>query len=166
VVLFVDGELQQAETSDDAFTGAAYRFTKTINSPLHVGCDTFFNNVVLSEYLKQQNHNFVTNCDVSKIRVYNKYLNFHKIRALTRESKNVEHITLTLPTGKRTYIDQVSQFYQNRTPGRKSNYFDINVVSNTITASDVQQAIEIDVNERLPDYLPANVYMNNIKWIS
>lgn len=166
VALFVDGELQQAETSDDVFTGAAYRFTKTINSPLHVGCDTFFNNVVLSEYLKQQNHNFISNCTVDNIRVYNKYLNFHKIRALTRENKTVENVTLTVPTGKRTYIDQVSQFYQNRTPGRKSNYFDINVVSNTITASDVQQAIEIDVKDKMSDYLPANVYMNNIKWIS
>ena len=166
LAMFVDGVLQQAQASDDVFTGAAYRFTKTIHSPLHVGCDTFFNNVVFSEYLKQQNHYFAKNCNVSDVRVYNKYLNFHKIRALTRENKDVETIELTLPTGKRTYLDQMTQIYQNRIPGRKSNYFDINVVSNTITASDIQQAINYDVKEKITELLPANVHLNNIKWIS
>jgi hypothetical protein len=166
LALFVDGELQVAKTSDDVFTGAAYRFSKTIHTPLYVGCDSFFNNVVLSEYLKQNNHYFASNCKVSDIRVYNKYLNFHKIRALTRENKQVQSIHLTLPTGKRSYLDQTKQYYHNKMPGRKSNYFDINIVSNTITAVDVRDVLEEKVKEDIDSSLPANVYINNINWIS
>lgn len=166
IVLFVDGELQVARTSDDVFTGAAYRFTKTIHAPLHVGSDTFFNNVVLSEFLKLQNYYFVSNCTVKDVRVYNKYLNFHKIRALTRENKTIQDVQLTLPTGKRSYLDQTRQYYQNKMPGRKSNYFDINIVSNTITAVDVQDVLQDKLTEDIKDNLPANVYINNINWIS
>ena len=166
LALFVDGELQVAKTSDDVFTGAAYRFSKTIHTPLFVGCDSFFNNVVLSEYLKQDNHFFASNCKVSDIRVYNKYLNFHKIRALTRENKQVQSVNLTIPTGKRSYLDQAKQYYYNKMPGRKSNYFDINVVSNTITAADVRDVLEIKLKEDIDASLPANVYINNINWIS
>lgn len=160
----VDGELQIAQVSDDVFTGAAYKYTKTIHNPLFVGCDGFFNNITLSEYLGQQNHYFVKNCRVDSIRVYNKYLNYHKIRALTRENKTVQTVKLTLPTGKRTYIDQVVKYYLNKKPGRKSNYFDVNVVSNTITDPDVRSTIEVSLRQELEGKLPANTYLNDINW--
>jgi hypothetical protein len=160
----VDGELQIAQVSDDVFTGAAYKYTKTIHNPLHVGSDSFFNNITLSEYLKQQNYYFVSGCRVDNIRVYNKYLNFHKIRALTRENKTVQTVKLTLPTGKRTYVDQVVKYYLNRKPGRKSNYFDINVVSDTITDPDVRSTVELSLRQEMEDKLPANTYLNNINW--
>ena len=166
ISLLVDGLLHGAETSDDVFTGAAYRFSKTIHAPLMIGCDTFFNNEVLSEFLKQQNQYFVSNCEVRDVRVYNKYLSYHKIRALTRENKEIQTVKLTLPTGKRTYIDQVVKYYMNRVPGRKSNYFDVNVVSNTITAADVQQLLEQDIKQDIQDKLPVNTYINKINWIS
>lgn len=166
LAMFVDGNLEIATTSDDVFTGAAYRYTKTIHNPLFVGTDSFFNNMVLSEYLKQENQYFVSNCSVDGIRVYNSYLNFHKIRALTREGKHVEPITLTLSTGKRSYVDQVVKYYYNRTPGRKSNYFDINVVSNTITAEDVRQVLEDRIKEDIGPKLPVNTKINKINWIT
>lgn len=162
--MLVDGELQIAQVSDDVFTGAAYKYTKTIHNPLFVGCDAFFNNITLSEYLGQQNYYFVKDITVDGIRVYNKYLNYHKIRALTRENKDIQTIKLTLPTGKRTYIDQVVKYYLNEKPGRKSNYFDVNVTSNTITGADVQQTIEHTLREELEEKLPANTYLNKINW--
>ena len=166
LAMFVDGNLEIAATSDDVFTGAAYRYTKTIHNPLFVGADSFFNNMLLSEYLNQSNQYFVSNCSVDSIRVYNSYLNFHKIRSLTRESKHVEPITLTLSTGKRSYVDQVVKYYYNRTPGRKSNYFDINVVSNTITAADVRDVLESRIREDIGPKLPVNTKINQINWIT
>lgn len=160
----VDGELQIAQVSDDVFTGAAYKYTKTIHNPLFVGCDSFFNNITLSEYLGQQNHYFLKDSRVDSIRVYNKYLNYHKIRALTRENKTVQTVKLTLPTGKRSYIDQVVKYYLNRKPGRKSNYFDVNVVSNTITDADVRETVEFSLRQELEGKLPANTYLNDINW--
>lgn len=162
--MLVDGELQIAQVSDDVFTGAAYKYTKTIHNPLFVGCDPFFNNITLSEYLNQQNYYFCKDITIDSIRVYNKYLNYHKIRALTRENKEVQTVKLTLPTGKRTYVDQIVKYYLNEKPGRKSNYFDVNVTSNTITATDVQQTIEYTLREELEQKLPANTYLNKINW--
>ena len=54
----------------------------------------------------------------------------------------------------------------NRTPGRKSNYFDINVVSNTLTASDMREILEQGIREDVSKTLPANTYINKVNWIS
>ena len=166
LALLIDGQLEAAETSDDVFTGAAYKYSKTIHAPLLVGCDSSFNNIVLSEFLKQQNKYFIKDTNIKDLRVYNKYLSFHKIRALTRENKNIQTLLLTVPTGKRTYIDQAIRYYMNRTPGRKSNYFDINVVSNTLTASDMREILEQGIREDVSKTLPANTYINKVNWIS
>ena len=166
LALFVDGELQIGQASDDVFTGAAYKFTKTIHNPLLIGCDAFFNNITLSEYLKQDNQYFIKDCKFSRIRVYNKYLNFHKIRAMTRQNLDIETVQLTLPTGKRSYVDQIVKYYFNRTPGRKSNYFDVNVVSNSITGDTDRETMELLLRDDLQDKLPANIYLNEIHWIT
>ena len=43
---------------------------------------------------------------------------------------------------------------------------DSNIVSNTITAVDVRDVLEEKVKEDIDASLPANVYINNINWIS
>ena len=163
--LFVDGYLEQAVTSDDVYTGAAYKYTKTIHDPLYIGCDSYFNNITLSEFLGMNNYNFTSNCKVSNIRVHNEYVPFNKIKAMSRKSKLIQPITLTLPTNKRSYVDQIDSFTLHRTPGRKSNYFDVDIITDTITDIQTQNSIRIDVSKKINSNTPVNTQLNNINWI-
>lgn len=164
---FADGQLQLTALSDDPFTGAGYKQTKTIHSPLYIGSDTFFNNITLSEHLKLNNYNFAGDCDVYGLRVYNEYLNFHRISALAREFQNIQPVNLTLPTGKRSYLDQANKFYHHRTPGRRSTMFDINIITQALSGDrETQKLITDNVSTQITTKLPVNTNINNINWIT
>ena len=163
--LFVDGNLQRAKVSDDVYTGAAYKYSKTIHNPLIVGTEPYFNNITLNDHLGMNGYSFISGCTIQGIRVYNAALNFHKIRILARENKTIQDICLTLPTGKRSYIDQVKSIYKHQVPGRKSTDFNIDIISSTLTGSDIKQQISSAVMSNITADIPANSTINNINWI-
>lgn len=163
--LFVDGNLHKAVTSDDIYTGAAYKYTKTIHNPLIIGTEPYFNNITFNESLGMSGYSYISGCDIQNVRVYNDALNFHKIRSLTREIKMIEDICLTLPTGKRSYIDQVKTTYKHQTPGRKSTDINIDIISRTLTGEDIKQQISDAVIEDISTDLPGNAMINKINWI-
>ena len=88
----------------------------------------FFNNITFSERLGLTNYEFVNSASVDKVRIYNKHLNFQKVKMLYRDGKRIEPITLTLPTGKRNYIDHASKFYKHQIPGKKSQKINIDIL--------------------------------------
>lgn len=165
ISFFVDGDLQIAVASDDIYTGAAYKYSKTIHNPLIIGTEPYFNNITFNEHLGMSGYSFITDCTIQNIRVYNDALNFHKVRALTREIKTIQDLCLTLPTGKRSYIDQVNSVFKHQTPGRKSTDFNIDIISETLTGDDIKQQISEAVIKDIKTDLPVNSTINKINWI-
>lgn len=165
ISLFVDGNLQETVKSDDIFTGAAYKFTKTIHAPLHAGCDTFFNNVILGEYLQKQNYSFATGNTLSDLRVYNEYLNFYKIKSLTRKSRTILPLTLTLPTGRRSYLDKIQKFYRHRTPGRRSDTVDVDIIPEGNVQAEFKSKLRDELKNMLSVSLPVNKKIREVNWI-
>ena len=163
--VFCDGVLQQVLRSDDIYTGAAYKYTKTIHDPLIVGTEPFLNNITLSDHLNITNYSSVSGVSIDRLRVYNESLNFHKIRALTREDKAIQPITLSLPTGKRSYIDQVKQIHKHRTPGRKTGDIDISIANISVTGDDIRELINRKVFEEISETLAPNSTIRNINWV-
>ena len=163
--VFCDGELKQVLRSDDIYTGAAYKFSKTVHDPLLVGTEPFLNNITLSDHLNISNYSTISGVNVDRLRVYNKSLNFHKIRALTREDKDIQPITLSLPTGKRSYIDQVKQIHKHRSAGRKSSDIDISITNITVSGDDIKQLINQKIFKEITDTLSPNSTIRNINWV-
>ena len=85
---------------------------------------------------------------------------------LSREDKEIKPLNLTLPTGRRNYIDHATKFYKHRKPGNKANTFDITIVNAGVSASDDQQELTRDLMNVLSDAIPVNTAVNNINWIS
>lgn len=166
VSLFVDGVLSDVSSSDDTGGGAAYKFSKTVHDPLLIGADPFFNNITFSEHLGLDNYNFSQNFKLNKVRVFNEYLDFQKVIMLSREGQEIKPLSLTLPTGRRNYIDHATKFYKHRKPGNKANTFDITIVNAGVSASDDQQELARDLMSTLGDAIPINTTVNNINWIS
>ena len=167
VSLFVDGNLYKTVKSDDIFTGAAYKFTKTIHAPLHVGSDTFFNNILLGEHLGKLGYSFATSNTIDNIRVFNSYLNFYKIKSLTRETKNILPLTLTLPTGKRSYLDKIQKYYRHRTPGRRSDTIDVDIIpEETQIAEQRKDKLTVELRDLITTSLPVNKQVREVNWIN
>lgn len=165
-VLFVDGRVVDLSPSRDLMTGAAYKFTNTIHAPIIIGAEPHFNNTLMSEFVSKSNYMYLSGGSVSDIRIYNTCAGFNKIRALARERKIYQPLTLTLPAGKRSYIDQATKFYKHRVPGRKSEVVDIDIVSQNLSSSEVQVELESTIRNNIRDVLPANTSLNNINWIT
>ena len=164
--LFIDGVLSVAESSDDSASGAAYKFSKTIQSPILVGAEPFFNNITFSEHVNLQNYGFSSGFSISNYRLFTEYLNFQRIKMLSREGKEIQPLKITLPSGKRNYIEHADRFYSHMEPGDRSNIFDITIANQSLTATDLQQLINVELVENIKDFLPANVSINNIDWIT
>lgn len=164
--LFVDGVLRDTQSSDDTSSGAAYKYTKTIHDPILVGAEPFFNNITFSERLGLNNYAFSKDFTIDRYRVFNEYLNFQKIKMLSREGKDIRALNLTLPSGKRNFIDHASKFYKHRKPGRKSTDFNISILNPGLSATDQQQYITEQLKQRVGEILPVNSSINNINWIS
>lgn len=164
--LFVDGELRDAQTSDDAASGAAYKYSRSIHDPILVGTEPFFNNITFSERLLSQNYGFAKDFKIRKYRVYNEYLNFQKIKMLSREQQEVRSINLTLPTGKRNYIDTVDKFYKHRKPGFKSKQFNINITNDSLSSTEQQRYIADQLRDSVNSVIPVNTFIDKINWIT
>lgn len=166
ISLFVDGELRDAVSSDDSASGAAYKYSKTIHTPMLLGVEPFFNNITLSEHLNKDNYCFARGFSMKNYRVFNEYLNFQKIKMLAREGKQIQPITLTLPTGKRNYIEHVTKFYKHRKPGKKSTNFDISIVNATLSSTDIQDNLTENIRQSITPVIPVNSNINNINWVT
>jgi len=164
--LFVDGVLTDAQSSDDEASGAAFKYSRSIHDPLLVGSEPFFNNITFSERVGIDYYGFSGDYKIRKYRVYNEYLNFQKIKMLSREQQEVRSINLTLPCGKRNHIDHATKFYKHREPGQKSNAIDIDITTNTAGTTELQQYIQQQLKEIVDESLPANTSINNINWIT
>lgn len=164
ISLFIDGVLQEIVSSDDVASGAAYKYSDSIHDPIIVGAEPFFNNVTLSEHIGMQNYNFARGFSINNYRVFNKYLNFQKIKMLSRESKKIQPLRLTVPTGRRNYIDHITTFYKHRPPGNKSNLFDISIVNQSLTSTEIQNYMSESIKQQLSQSLPVNTELNNIQW--
>lgn len=164
--LFVDGELRDAQSSEDAASGAAYKYSRSIHDPIIVGAEPFFNNITFSERLLSQNYSFAKDFKIRKYRVYNEYLNFQKIKMLSREQQEVRSINLTLPTGKRNFIDSVDKFYKHRKPGFKSKQFNINITNDSLSSTDQQRYIAEQLRMSVNDVVPVNTFVDKINWIT
>lgn len=164
--LFVDGVLRDAQTSDDAASGSAYKFSRSIHDPILVGSEPFFNNVTFSERLRLDHYSFAGDFKLRNYRVYNEYLNFQKIKMLSREKQQVRALNLTLPAGKRNFVDHAEKFYKHRKPGSKSKDFNINITNDSIVDVDQQKHLANKLIETVNEALPANSSINKINWIT
>ena len=164
--LFIDGVLTVAESSDDSASGAAYKFSKTIQAPLLVGAEPFFNNITFAEHLNVSNYGFCSGFDISNYRVFNEYVNFQKIKMLSREGKDIQPMKITIPGGKRNYVEHIDKFFKHKEPGGMSNKFNINITCEALTGTDLQQLINEELVQKLQPIIPINTEINNINWIT
>ena len=92
--------------------------------------------------------------------MYNKPLYLYDVANIIRSRNDISDLYFQLPTGKRSFIENVDKFFKFKLPGRKSNQFNIKVLDTGITEKSLQDNISKNINENIVRVIPANTRLN------
>lgn len=73
------------------------------------------------------------NSKIENIRIYNKTLEFHEYQAMRLDGKQINTISLTLPCGQRSNIDEIVRYFKYVAPTSISNKVKINISGTGLT---------------------------------
>lgn len=135
-------------------------------SRISVGQPAYLNGSTVREILSDSNAQnlMLSNCCMSNVYTYNSAITFHECRALYKLISDIKPVKIGLPTGNRNYIDGISKMYKHKLPGRKSEVFDINLYTTTLTNTDLMKRITDRVVSVLGTEVPVNFTPRNLNW--
>jgi len=96
--------------------------------------------------------------------MYNKALYLYEIANIVRTKYKVQDIIFELPTGKRSYVENISKFFKNKLPGRKSNLINLGIQDTNITEKSLKDILSDEIRGSIQKALPANTKLKDIKW--
>jgi len=165
ITLYVDGQLYKTDVVTTADKKIRYKFTNTLKAPFAIGADPYFNNTLASNFLQQSTAHMANNIQIKGLRLYDNNLNLFSVKALSREFNTIHPVDFILPGGKRNYLDHITKVYKHRLPGHKSNVFNFNITSSTITETALRSSLKNLISLDVSKYTPINTNLNNINWI-
>ena len=70
-----------------------------------------------------------------------------------------------LPTGRRNYVDKMQKYYRHRTPGRRSDVIDVDIIAeNDNTEKEVKLKLSEDIRDIVRSALPVNKSIREVVW--
>jgi phage-related protein len=118
----------------------------------------------LYENIKKYTGFDVTNLHMSNIRVYNTALFHYEIENIHRSHTGIKPILWHHPGGVRNHVDTITKTHKQSIPGRKSNYYDIDIRTNTLSSQDIMQRITQSLIPKLDEFSPINMIPRDITW--
>lgn len=160
--MYIDGVLRSQSRFDDM----RYRFDELLDKTIYVGTSPGVHGLPMYDNLSKYEGLDIDNLTVSNIRVYNDALYHYEIENLHRLRTGIKDITWDHPSGIRNYIDTVSKTFKQRSPGRKSNYYDIDISIKDPIDEALAQKLADHLLSKLPGITPANMIPRHINWSS
>jgi len=146
------------------FSQNNYTFTNFLKEPFVYGSTAFFNNILLFEQLKQKDTFLCNNIQLKNINIYNYPLDFCDINLFTKQGLEFEKIIFDIPSGRRTFLDEIEYVFKNKIPGYKTGVFDLEVKNSGIINSELKIILEKNIKQVLSKILPTYTKLRNIIW--
>jgi hypothetical protein len=161
---YIDGVLANSERITTSRDLGKYGFTDVLSKESTFGATQSYNNTLLCTYLKQPGYYFSKGYDIKSIRVYDNNLFRSYVKALSREHAKHLDIEWNVPCGRRSHLDHVDKFHTHRLPGYKTNDYNINVISPSLSSREHRESVETIISEEVAGFqpVPGNV---EIKWV-
>ncbi len=138
ISLFVDADL----VSNTKIPIGKYAMQTTVDDCLGFGSTLFYNCESLSELLDQPQYYFINDVSLKQVKTYDKSLYDTEVNLLHFNNASVEDITLSLPSGQRNALDEMSRMFKWRLPGHKASSVNIRVKNSKIVNSEIQEKLE------------------------
>lgn len=98
------------------------------------------------------------------LRIYNVALNNTDIRHIFLTKFDINDLLWNIPTGLRSYTEEISRFFKFKMPGQKSQYYNIHLNGLQIENIEVREIIENIIKDSLKKISPLYTSLYKIIW--
>jgi hypothetical protein len=101
---------------------------------------------------------------IDDIRVYSCALSERDVLVLSRKKLKFTPVEFNVTAPARQYIETIDRFNTHRTPGFKSNIFNIRILNSDLDSEDLKESIEGAICKALTKITPIGAKLNKIVW--
>lgn len=105
------------------------------------------------------------NVKFDNMRIYNKTLEYYEYQAMRLDGKSINPITLTLPCGQRSNIEEIVRYFKYTPPNAISNKVKINISGTGLSTKGEFQLLEKEIREVLKDNKDCLIDVEQIEFI-
>lgn len=98
-------------------------------------------------------------------KIYTKSLSFHEYQAMRLENKPINTLTLTLPCGQRSNLDEIVRYFKYVPPSAISNKVKINISGTGLTTRGEFEMLEKEIRQAIEDNKDCLVDVKDIEFI-
>jgi len=146
------------------FDSGKYSFGTIFDNAMYIGTEPSYGNNKLNDNLNDINYYNYGNFKLKNFNMYNTPLYLYDIANIIRSRYKINDLLFELPTGKRSYVENIDKFFKNKLPGRKSNLLNVSIQDTGITETALQQDITEEIFANIRKVLPANTKLNKVVW--
>jgi hypothetical protein len=158
--MYLDG----VNVATEYFRQNDFIFNNLLKDPFVVGSTPFFNNQLFFEAAKQMNSFLINNTDIKNIYVYDLPLDYCDIGLHNKQGIDFEKIIFDIPSGRRTFLDEIEYVFKNKIPGYKTGVFDLEIKNSGITDNTLKLILEKQIIQTLDGILPTYTKLRSIIW--
>jgi hypothetical protein len=143
-----------------------YTFNTLLNNNLILGSLGFYNNLILSQFVRKPGFLYGFNYSVNNFRFYSSRLNDEQINGVFLEASGVQPTYITIPCGQRSNTETMQSIFKLTQPYNKSNTINLNIKNTGITNTTLQTEITAAIIQQIGDILPGDVNIKTVNFIN
>jgi len=147
------------------FDPAKYTVADIFADDITIGGTGFYNGRSLTDYLKQTNYYNTYNTSLRQLFILNKPLTPGEVVALSLINRDVNDLTLSVPCGQRSNIEEITRLFKFGVPESYSNHIKVQIKNSGITDPEFKEAIEQRVRDSLAKISKGDVQIDDISFI-
>lgn len=157
-LFYVDGEVKDSLVFSSGITTLSYEQ----KNKFYIGNTNGFNDLYSQDYLLNDPPTMVGKLD--DLRVYDKVLTTNDILVLSRKKLEFANIPFLVDIPTRQYLEEIDKFNMHRTPGFKSNVYNIRIINSELNDTTLRESIESAICNAVKKITPIGSKLNKIVW--
>jgi hypothetical protein len=158
--MYIDGKLRSQKRFDDL----RFQFDEIIDKHIYIGTAPGIKGLPLYDNINKFTGLDIDNITISNIHVYNTALYHFEIENLQRERTGIDSILWSCPGGTRNYIDSMERFFAQRSPGRKSELFNIDIKTSDVSDASMMKSLTEEISRDIHQKIPVNMIPAAYNW--
>jgi hypothetical protein len=148
------------------FDKRKYTLSNTFKGRIFFGTNPYHNGEITFKHFKDNKDFIYGGIKISNLYIINKPIDEFECIYFYSEVNKPEDLIYNMPSGTRSFIDEIEKVFNFNIPMFKSNYFNLKILNSGIFDNDVRNKIEKEIMEKLSEYLPNYVKLNKFDWIN
>jgi hypothetical protein len=141
-----------------------FSFLPVLDSNITIGATPYIHNILLHKYTKQPKYHRIAGVEITNLKLYSKNLQYYELKSHYRLRTNIEPVKFDMAAGNRNYLDEIERTFKFKIPGRKSEFYNVDIRGTGITDGTLKNKLVDKVIEHLGNTTPAYTKLNKVDW--